>query len=171
MMRNSLSARWPVLGVVWIVRPIELNDVFFLIRQSWWEWLASTEARQGPRRMAAAKTAPDGFTMLTSGGMDSTQFRGMSLQITLCRDPAHADGPLSGGDAALARGGRHRGCGDNALNFIARSPDGLRSVVRVVLPSRVLLSCHDLSINFVQLHHRAWMCSLVCPVMDCEQRK
>lgn len=148
----SLLPRSPVLGVIGVVGPVELNDVFFLLRQGWWEWLAGTETRQGLRRLAAAKAASYSLAVLAPGRVNSAQFGGMSLQVALCRHSAHANGPLPG-HAALARGGRDGRRGSHALDFIARSLHRSRCVMGVVLPSRVFLSCHELPVDLVQLGH------------------
>lgn len=149
--QDSLPAGRPVLGMVWVVRPIKFDDIFFLIRQRRRERLAGAKARQGLRLggVSAAKASPDGLAVLAARRVYPAELGRVSLEIALRRHPAHANRSLSA--HAVARGRRDRRRRHNSLDLIARSSDTL--LLLVVLPLGVLLGRDHFTVDLVQVHH------------------
>lgn len=76
-----------------IIRPIKLDNEGVFI-ELWRYFFAASHGGHGPATVsrlgvAPANAGPHSRAMLASGSLDAIQLRGMTLQVALCRYPAH----------------------------------------------------------------------------------
>lgn len=138
--------------MIWIIRSIKLDDIFFLIRERRRKGLAGAKARQGLGGVAAAQAAPNGLAVLAARRMNPAQLGRVPLEVALRGDPAHAGRrPLPAHAGARGRrDGRRR---HDPLDLVARPPHA-SLLLLVVLPLCVLLGRDQLAVDLVQVHHR-----------------